>query len=75
MVQGVFLTDPPDFQYQNEKKLVQPMRSFFHIEISYSMEHDFFISLHELKETGHLSGCAQHFHRGTWNGVKLCHWR
>ena len=39
------------------------------------MEHDFFISLQELKETGHLSGCAQHFHRGTWNGVKLCHWR
>ena len=39
------------------------------------MEHDFFTSLQELKETAHLSGCAQHFHRGTWNGVKLCHWR
>ena len=39
------------------------------------MEHDFFISLQELKKTAHLSGCAQHFHRGTWNGVKLCHWR
>ena len=27
------------------------------------MEHDFFISLQERKETAHLSGCAQHFHR------------
>ena len=27
------------------------------------MEYDFFISLQERKETAHLWGCAQHFHR------------
>ena len=27
-----FLTVPPHFQYQNEKKLAQPMRSFFTFE-------------------------------------------
>ena len=31
----VFLTGPPDFQYQNEKKLAQPTRSFFTLKISW----------------------------------------
>ena len=31
----IFLTGPPHFQYQNEKKLAQPRRSFFTLKISW----------------------------------------